>query len=242
MKSINSSGRKRFEETRWTLIGALGEPQGIRRTRALEEFCRIYWYPLYHFARRKGYSPVDSEDLTQALFEKLLAGDALKRLESEKGRVRSFLLRSFSNLMASEWQRKSSPRRGGGLPHIPLDIGTAETRFQAEPAGSSTPEQDYERHWVCTLLLRASSQLEEEFRDSGRDELYTVLSPCLGGSTETGYADLAERLGMTVGAIKVSVHRMRKRYRTLLVREISLTVPAPEDVVSEISHILRIFQ
>ena len=194
MKTLAAPERKNcFADTRWSLVCAVqadGEAEPERREAALEEFCRLYWYPLYAFARRSGRSAADAEDLIQGLFAKLLAGDGLERLSPERGRVRSFLLQSLRNLMVGEWQKGQRQRRGGGAVHLSMDVVEGEERFRAEPSTGLTPEKEYERHWAATVLRRAAEQLEAEFVKSDREGIFAALSDCLGGESAKTYHEL----------------------------------------------------
>ncbi|MFT5856450.1 MAG: RNA polymerase sigma factor (sigma-70 family) [Verrucomicrobiales bacterium] len=239
--SKNLAPRGCFAETRWSLVCSLQSAPEPDRHRALDEFCEIYWYPLYLFARRKGYSAEDSEDLTQALFQKLLGGEGLQRLDPDKGRVRSFLLQSLRNLMAGEWKKSQAQRRGAGIRHVSIDAMEGEARFQAEPFTEVTPESEFERHFACALLQQTALRLKEEFAKAGRARVFAALSERIGGEGSKPYSQLSTELGMTVSAIKVTVHRMRGRFKNLLIEEICETVTAPEELDDEIAHLCQVF-
>jgi len=241
VSSLNEPPRGRFAETRWSLVCSLQDAPEPDRRRALDEFCDIYWYPLYLFARRKGYSAEDAKDVTQALFQKLLDGDGLQGLDRGAGRVRSFLLQSLRNLMIGEWKKSQAQRRGGGAHHVSIDAEQGESRFRVEPSTDITPESEYERHYVCALLQQTAQRLKGEFEKAGRPHVFAALSEHIGGEGSKTYAEISGELGMTVSSLKVTVHRMRARFRKLLIEEIEETVATPEEVDDEVAHLCQVF-
>ena len=213
---------------------------------ALEKLCRTYWYPLYAYVRRRGYSPADAEDLTQEFFAWLLERKWLGKADPQRGRFRSFLLTSISNFLANEWDKARTQKRGGGKV-ISLERDEAENRYTWQPLSycipesSFTPEQSFEWRWAMTLLDQVMGRLSGEFEQEGKKELFETLKPCLLGESSTQpYSAMAAKLGMTEGAIKVTVHRLRQRYRQLLRDEISGTVAAPEEVEEELRYLFAV--
>jgi RNA polymerase sigma-70 factor (ECF subfamily) len=207
---------------------------------ALARLCKTYWYPLYAYVRRRGYSVEDAQDLTQEFFARILGRHWLADADQSKGRFRTFLLTAMERFLANEWDKARALKRGGGQPSIPLQLDTAETRYGIEPADQHTPEQAFEYRWALTLLDEVVRQLGTEFQRRGQAELFNVLKPCLvGDGSEQPYAQLASTLGMEEGAIKVAVHRLRKRYRELLRAEIANTV-APGEVEAEMRHLFQV--
>ena len=240
-QSKPSRDGSRFLDTRWSLVCSLKAPDEPVRRSALEEFCQLYWYPLYLFARRKGCSPEDAEDLTQLLFHKLLSGEGLNSLNQGKGRIRSYLLQSMRNLIASEWKKSVAQRRGSGAVHLSFDAENGEARYAAEPTTSITPESEFDRRCACALMQQAADRLEEEFTKGGRSHVFTALRESLGGEGSKTYPQLAAELGMTISAIKVTVHRMRARYRNLLLEEIRESISTPEEIDDEVAHLRQVF-
>ncbi len=205
---------------------------------ALANLCQTYWYPLYAYVRRRGHSPEDAQDLTQEFFARLLEHNWVGRADQQKGRFRSFLLSAMNHFLADEWDKARAQKRGGGVPPVPLQFDTAETRYGHEPVDKTSPEQNYERRWALTLLDRVLQRLRSEYEQEGKAELFTELHPCLvGDRTAQPYAELAVKLGVNEGTVKSAVHRLRQRYRQLLRDEIAQTVANPGEVNEELHHL-----
>ena len=230
-----------FVTTHWSVVLAASHHDERLTEAALARLCETYWYPLYAYARRRGYSVEDAQDLTQDFFARILRRHWLADADQAKGRFRTFLLTAMERFLANEWDKARALKRGGGRPSVPLQLDTAETRYGIEPADTHTPEQAFEYQWALTLLDEVVRQLETEFQRRGQAELFTALKPCLvrEGSAQP-YARLASTLGMEEGAIKVAVHRLRQRYRELLRAEIANTVAAPDEVETEMRHLFQV--
>ena len=227
-----------FAITRWSVVIAAGRSDTTHARAALEQLCRVYWYPLYAYVRRRGHSPEDAQDLTQEFFARLLEHNWVSRADRQRGRFRSFLLSAMSHFLSDEWDKARAQKRGGGATPVPLQFDTAETRYGHEPADKVTPEQIYERRWALALLEEVLRQLRLAYEQEGRSELFTALHPCLvGGRTALPYAELAAKLGLSEGAVKSAVHRLRQRYRELLRHEIAQTVAEPGEVDEELRHL-----
>lgn len=232
-----------FAATRWTVVLTAGHGQSPQARRALEELCRTYWRPLYAYVRRRGYSVADAEDLTQEFLARLLAKNYLADVHREKGKFRSFLLASLKHFLANEWDKAQAQKRGGGEVLIPIDVKTAETACAFEPADNLTAEKVFERRWALTLLELVLQRLREEYVQDGKEKLFEQLKPTLTeASRSVAYAEIAKRLGMSEGAVKVAVHRLRRRYRELLRAEIADTVAGPEEVEEELRALFAAFQ
>jgi RNA polymerase sigma-70 factor (ECF subfamily) len=189
--------------------------------------------------RRRGHSPHDAEDLTQAFFARLLSRRTVAKADPARGRFRSFMLASLDHFLADERDKACAHKRGGGLPVVSIDAAAAEQRLGHEPVDSRAPDREFDRAWALALLETVVSRLRAEHDSGGRAALFEALSPTLVGSREAQpYADLAAQLHMTEGAVKVAVHRMRKRYRALLEEEIDHTVDSPGDTRDELHHLL----
>ena len=205
---------------------------------ALETLCRNYWYPLYAYVRRQGHSAHDAQDLTQAFFARLLEKNYLADVQREKGRFRSFLLASLKHFLANEWDREQALKRGGGKRLIALDEDSAESRYKLEPKDEVSADKIYERRWALTLLDQVLAKLRGEFeRDDKLEQFETLKQYLSAGRTSVSYAQAADKLGMNEGAIKVAVHRLRKRYRELLRAEIAQTVATASEVEAEIRYL-----
>jgi RNA polymerase sigma-70 factor (ECF subfamily) len=223
-----------FATTRWSVVVTAGHADTTRAHAALEDLCGAYWYPLYAFVRRQGHNAHDAEDLTQAFFAQLLEKNWIASADRERGRFRSFLLISLKHFLANEWNRAQAQKRGGRIRIVPLKAGDAESRYQREPSDTATPDKAFDRQWALALLDRVLAALREELAAQGKERQFNLLKSCLAGSRESQpYARLAVELGTTEGAVKVTVHRMRQRYRELLRAEIAETVADPAEVDEE---------
>jgi len=243
VQKTESDGGRSFAATRWTVVLTAGHGSSPQAGRALEELCLTYWYPLYAYVRRRGHSPHEAEDLTQEFFARLLARNYLADVDREKGKFRSFLLASLKHFLANEWDRARAAKRGGGQPHLSLDVETAETRYRSEPVDDLTPEKLLERQWALALLDQVLTRLQAEFVADGKEKQFDELKVWLTeGKGATSYAAMAARLGTTEGAAKVAVHRLRRRYRELLREEISHTVATPAEIEEEIRHLFAAFR
>lgn len=230
-----------FVTTQWSVVLTAAQSDTTRAQEALEKLCRTYWYPLYAYARRRGYSAPDAQDLTQAFFARLLEKRWVEDADRTRGRFRTFLLTAMSRFLAGEWDRMRAQKRGGGVAHVPVQLDAAETRYGVEPVDDRTPEQIYERQWATTLLDNALQALRAEYEREGNGELFAKLNSCLIGARESQpYAELAAQLGMNEGAIKVAVHRLRKRYRKVLREEVAQTLAETEDVEDELRHLISV--
>jgi len=229
-----------FATTRWTVVLSAGDPSSPHAATALDALCRAYWYPLYAFIRRRGHSPADAQDLTQEFFSQLLEHHWIARADRHKGRFRSFLLMAMKRFLAKEWDKVKTLKRGGQVRLVPLQLDTAETRYTREPVDACTPEQVFEKQWALALLESVLNRLREDYAGDGKGSLFHSLEPCLIGSREAQpYAALAAGLGMTEGAVKMAVFRLRERYRVCLKEEISHTVASPAEVDEELRHLFR---
>ncbi|MCU0979011.1 MAG: sigma-70 family RNA polymerase sigma factor [Pirellulaceae bacterium] len=228
-----------FAATRWTVVLAAAKGRDSPAAAdAMAELCRDYWYPLYAFIRRRGYESHQAEDLTQEFFARLLDKDVLAGVDREKGKFRAFLLAAVKHFLANERDRAQAQKRGGGRAVIAWESLDAEARYRLEPADELTPEKLFERRWALALLDQVLSRLQGEFDEGGKTRQFDALKGALTGGLEGTYAAIAERLGMSEVAVKVAVHRLRRRYRELLREEIAHTVADPAEIDEEIRHLL----
>ncbi len=229
-----TSGKSHFATTRWTLVGAAARDGDRRAKAALGTLFGIYWQPLYRYARRKGKSNEDAEDLVQGFLGHLLEAEALKTVDRAKGRFRAFLLASFNHWMINEWRRGARLKRGGDVTVLSFDWENAETGLKLEPEDTMSPDRHYDREWALALLGKVIADLEAACRREGTGAQFERLKVCLtADSSRLRYADLATDLGISEGAARVAAHRLRKRYRHLLVAEISRTLGSSEAVEEE---------
>ena len=226
---------RQFASTRWSLVAAAGQRDLPESEAALASLCGLYWYPLYAYARRRLPTLEDAQDLTQEFFLRLQERDYLRQADRQRGRFRSFLLTAFKHFLAKEQERANAQKRGGGRKLLPLDFQSGECRFQREPSHPATAETLYERSWALTLLQQALARLREEQTAAGKERLFECLKGTLTGEdAPRPYAELAAELGMSGPAIKVTVHRLRRRYGELLRAEIAQTVTTAEEVEDEL--------
>jgi RNA polymerase sigma factor (sigma-70 family) len=205
---------------------------------ALEILCRAYWYPLYSYVRRLGVQPQDAQDLTQEFFCRLLEKRWLDSADREKGRLRTFLVVALKRFMAGEWRRAAAQRRGGGFCHVPIDTQFAESRYAADPSATLPADALFERQWAITLLNLVLNRLKAEFAAAGKPTEYAALKDCL--MSERGaidYAAVAVHLGISEGAARVAVHRLRKRFRDIYREEVAQTLSEGDDLDGEVRHL-----
>ena len=234
----SSAPPQAFPQTRWSLVLAARHESSPEGAAALEAVCRAYWYPLYAYVRRCGQPPHDAQDMTQEFFRLLLEKRWLEDADREKGRLRSFLITALKRFMAKEWRRVSALRRGGGQPHLAIDTAFAETRYVADPGAQFAPEEVFDRQWAFTLLELTMARLQAEFAAAGKAADFGVLSSFLALAHERiDYGTAAARLGISEGAARVAVHRLRRRFRELYREELSQTLPDGADVEGELQHL-----
>lgn len=225
----------KFKTTHWSVVLAATKPGTQESAAAMETLCRSYWYPLYSFLRRQGYSAPDAQDFTQSFFAHLLAKDALKRVDRRHGKFRSFLLASLKNAMANEWDKQQALKRGGQFSIISIDAEVGEERFCREPSHEVTPDKAFEQSWAIVVLEGVLERLQREYLADDKAALFNALQPLLSGDKGVvSYADVARQLNMTEGAVKMAVLRSRRRFGELLRAEIANTVTRPEEINEEI--------
>ena len=236
---INRGGRDHFATTRWSVVLAAGaDPSSLKAREALTTLCETYWYPLYAFLRGRGHSPADAEDLTQAFFARVVEKQVFQHADPARGRFRSFLLGSLQHFAANAYDREMAGKRGGGAPILSLELERAEGRFQLEPSSDETPERTFDRRWALMLLDRVMSRLSAEAAQHNKSAQFETLKAYLtGDAPHVSYAAAANELGISEGAVKVAVHRLRRSFRDLVRDEIAQTVSSPEDIQDELRHL-----
>jgi RNA polymerase sigma factor (sigma-70 family) len=233
------SDPREFATTHWSLVVA-AKPDEASRTRArkaLEELCRAYWYPLYAFVRYRGHSSDDAQDLTQSFFVRIIEAGGFSSADPQRGRFRSYILGAMKHFLANEWHRAHAQKRGGGARLIELDALDRSARYALEPARSTDPDAGFDREWARESIARAMEKLRAESESRGKSELFEALKGSLTGD-EPARKETAARLGMTEGAVKVAVHRLRQRYRVFLRAEIAETVTDPSGIDAEMRHLV----
>jgi DNA-directed RNA polymerase specialized sigma24 family protein len=241
---ISSSGSDhQFAPTRWSVVLVAGRRSSPDSRRALELLCEAYWYPLYAYVRRRVSDANDAHDLTQAFFAELLAKNYVGSANAQRGRFRAFLLTSLKHFLSKEWDKAKAQKRGGGKAPIPLDFESADSQYRLEPECTLTAEQIYDREWALALLGRILERLEQESAHAGKVEQFRELKSFLiGEQSGVTYSDVARKLDTTEAAVKMAIHRMRRRYRALLRQEIAETVSGPEEVEDEIRNLFATLQ
>lgn len=223
-----------FATTHWTVVLAAGETVSPEAAAALEQLCRVYWYPLYAFVRRRGYSAADAQDLTQAFFARLLERRSLRDVQREGGRFRSFLLTSLNHFLLDEWDKARAAKRGGGRAILSLDEQEADGRYRLEPADGLSADKLFARRWAITVLEAALDKLRAECAADGKTQLFELLHPLLTEAVPDGaYEPLAAQLNLAPGTAAVTLHRLRKRYREFVRAEVANTVATPSEVDEE---------
>jgi RNA polymerase sigma-70 factor (ECF subfamily) len=227
-----------FATTRWSLVLAAGQDAAPGARQALATLCETYWYPLYAFVRRLGKSPHDAQDSTQAFFARLLEKHYLRDADRNRGKFRSFLLAAFKHFLSHEHERANARKRGGGRAPLSLDFAAGEGRYGREPAHEATPERLYERRWALAVLDRVLARLRAEAVRAEKVQVFDRLKGFLTGEADADSYRLAgDQLGTSEGAVKVAVHRLRRRYRDVLQAEIAHTVADPHEVEDELRHL-----
>ncbi|MDX1387891.1 MAG: sigma-70 family RNA polymerase sigma factor [Acidobacteriota bacterium] len=231
----------RFRTTQWSLVLSAREHATTESRQALARLCEAYWAPLYAFVRRQGYDVDDARDLTQGYFCVLIDKAYLADVDPRAGRFRSFLLASLKHHLSHERERERAKKRGGGTIHLSFDVELAEKRYRDAFAEQVTAETMYERRWAQTLLERTKDRLRKEFEERGKRRHYELLKSHLtGGSGESTALDAATELGTSEGNVRVTVHRMRRRFGELLREEVAQTVADPAHVEDELRHLLTV--
>jgi RNA polymerase sigma factor (sigma-70 family) len=228
----------RFATTHWSVVRAAGRPGSAHYQQALETLCQTYWFPLYAYLRRRGYDRHQAEDHAQAFFAFLLAKHGLRLADPKRGKFRSFLLGALKHFLANERARARAQKRGGNRKVLSLDLDNAESQYALEPRDELSPEKLFERSWALTVLDRAMARLQAEATTAKKHGIFDCLKVYLTAEKSSiRYCDVAAQLGMTEGAVKAAVHRLRRRYRDLLRDEIAQTVTTEDQINEEIREL-----
>jgi len=223
-----------FATTRWTVVSDAARGGDTGAVEALGALFGTYWQPLYRYVRRLGRTAEDAEDLVQGFFAHLLQKNGLRLADRDRGRFRAFMLGSLKHFMANEWQRDHRLKRGGLAPHLSIDWKDAETGLGLEPEDGRSPDKLYDRDWAMALLDKVLDDLATEENDLE----FARWKPFLGmSSAHLSYAEIATESGITEGAARVAVHRLRKRYRQRLRAEIARTLADDQLVEDEMKSL-----
>jgi RNA polymerase sigma factor (sigma-70 family) len=234
-------GGASFASTHWSIVAQSALTDVPEAADALAQLCETYWPPIYSFIRRRGYSPADAQDLTQAFFAFFLRTKAYARTDRLHGKFRSFLLASVKNFMADNWDREQALRRGGGYHFVSLDQEAAESFYDVASASDSTAEHLFELRWAKSLTAGALNSLREEFQAEGKLKLFEQLKNFLaGGSVLPSYDEASARMAIPRATVKTHVHRLRQRYREIVRREVARTVSSPHEIDEELHYLCNI--
>jgi DNA-directed RNA polymerase specialized sigma24 family protein len=239
LRSNDSSvtGNAEFWTTCWSAVSLSAQSEVPGSDLARDELCRLYWYPLYAFIRRRGYTADDAKDLTQGFFLFLFDRKTLRQATPNRGKFRSFLLASLKNYLSSTYHRDKAIKRGGNIHFVSLDFDGGEDRYSKEPADALTPEKIFDARWAMTLLSQTIESLKTEYGARGKATLFETLKPFLslmGNGEPPGYESVAEKLKLSPGGVKTLIHRFRKRYAEILRAAVAQTVQDPADIDGEI--------
>jgi RNA polymerase sigma-70 factor (ECF subfamily) len=230
-----------FPTTHWSWVVQAGDASSPAAREALAELCASYWYPVYAFIRRHGHEPDQAQDLTQAFFVHLLEKGTIAAADPSRGRFRSFVRTACAHFLADQRDRGRARKRGGDQVTVSIDARDAEGRYLREPAHNLTPERLFERTWVLTVLEHVFERLGQEYEKAGHAALFEQLKGVLtAGPRSVPYATFAARLGMTEGAVQVAVHRLRRRYRAILLDQIAATLDDPARVEDEVQELFAV--
>jgi RNA polymerase sigma factor (sigma-70 family) len=228
------TGGVRFETTHWSVVLKAG--RGAEE--ALVKLCRTYWLPLYAYTRRRGHAFHEAQDLTQAFFAHLLENQAFAGVAPSKGRFRSFLLISLKHFLDNEWHKTHALKRGGQRVLVSWDELKTDERESLEPCDHLSPERIFNRRWALMLLERVMDQLRNECIAAQKGDVFEKLKDYLTGDPPVRpYREIAGELGMSEGAVKVTVHRLRRRFGELVRGQIERTVASPDEIDDEIRQL-----
>ena len=230
---------ERFTTTHWGLVAKAATESGPAARAALAVLCQMYWYPLYAFIRRNGYNVADAHDLTQGFFAMLLDGETFRRADPARGKFRSYLLGALQHFLSDARDRERAAKRGSGRLVISID-SDVEGRISANRSPDEIPERWYDRQWALTVLGHAMTELRQEYERTGKSPVFEALQPLMTGDRSAeGYVGIADRLGMSEGAVKVAMHRLRARYGDLIRLQIAKTVSTTEEIDDEIRYLFE---
>jgi RNA polymerase sigma factor (sigma-70 family) len=240
--SASRDGGARFAETAWSLVLAAGNASEPRAHEAFAELCRIYWPPVYGYLRRRGYNRDDAQDLTQNFFQHLLEENTMRRASPERGRFRSFLLGALTRCLANEYEQLRAIKRGGNAQFISIEALAAEEIHHQHSTTELNPAESLDARWAGVLLERALAKVRAAFSADGEAEMFETLSPFIAGEKpNVSYQGVAERMGLSLGAVKTHIHRLRRQFAAEVRQEVLQTVSAPHEVEDELRQLRAVF-
>ena len=233
-----------FHTTRWTMV--IRAQGGAPEARvALGDLCEAYWMPVYRFLKREGRNDDDSRELTQEFFSRLLAGSALEKADPGKGRFRSYLLGALKHFLADRRRAESRQKRGGDVIIESIESSGSETSpgLSIADPGAEASDAYFDRHWALAVMERGVNAVRDSLEQAGKAEHFEVLKPWLVGDVESlSQADAAATLGISTGAVKVAIHRMRQKFGEAIRQEIAETVETEEEVAGELRYLIEALQ
>lgn len=233
----------KFPDTRWSLIASAKEPAPALVAKALQELCQLYWQPVYCYIRRRGTGPEDAEDLTQGFFAQFLERKDFSQARKEKGKLRSYLLKSVSHFLADEYDKQTAQKRGGGQAPLSLDQARAEAQYQLEPRDDLAPDVLFEKQWALTLLEDVLHRVRESYEKRNKAQIFDRLQPYLAwNAKDTPITEVSNELGMAEGALRVALFRLRRRYGEALKQAIMETVLDPSEVDDELEYLFSVIR
>jgi len=243
-KTFSHAGAAVFHTTRWTLVmQARGEAPEARA--ALGDLCEAYWTPVYRFLKREGRSDDESRELTQAFFSRLLAGSTLEKANPAKGRFRSYLLGALKHFLSDHRRAEGRQKRGGDAIIESIESGGSETSpgLSIPDPGAETTDAWFDRHWALAVMERGLNSVRDSFKEAGKEQQFEVLKPwVVGDAAGLSKADAAAELGMSAGAIRVAVHRLRHKFGEAIRQEIAETVDTEEEIAEELRYLIEALQ
>jgi len=224
-----------FTETQWTVVNAAKEKGSPGAEAAMDTLCNTYWFPIYVYVRRRGYSAHDAQDLTQEFFYRVVSDKSFGRADRGKGKFRSYLLGALNHFLADEWDKKRAVKRGGGQV---VSLEAAEEKYLQIASTGVSPEKAFDHRWGMILLEQGIRRLHEEFKAEKKELQFELLKEYLiDASGSSRYDGVARKLSLSPNRVAVIVYRMRERFRALLRAELAHTVLTREDLDEELRHL-----
>lgn len=240
-------GNTVFHTTRWTMVvRAQGEAPEARA--ALGDLCEAYWMPVYRFLKREGRNDDQSRELTQEFFSRLLAGGTLERADPGKGRFRSYLLGALKHFLSDRRRAEGRQKRGGdvvieSIESIESSGSETSPGLSIADPGAEASDAYFDRHWALAVMERGLNAARESFKQARKENQFELLKPWLIGDVDgLSQSDVAAELGMSTGAVKVAVHRLRQKFGEAIRREIAETVDTEEEIAGELSYLIEALQ
>jgi len=230
-----------FNTTHWSVVLLAGQSQSALSAAALESLCRVYWKPIYVFARGRYYSEADAKDLTQHFFYNLLERKDFSGLDPGKGKFRTFLLTAFTHFLVNEHARANTFKRGGGKIIVSLDELSPDEVFLPDTGKETSATNGFDRQWAKSVVQQALEGLKAELEAAGKARQFAVLKEFLAREAAPGdYNIAAHELGVADASVPVLVHRLRQRYRQLVRAQVAQTVTSPDELEEEMRYLVEV--